>query len=210
MTPRSRPGTRPAVRGLTALLAACAAASTLSGCADEHSTGGSRAGTGTAGHGFDAFPAAERAPAPGIQGTTTRGTPLDVGDYKGKKAVVLNIWGSWCGPCDAEAPGFAKVAGESRSKGVQFVGINTRDSGTAQAIRFEEQHKLPFPSLFDPSGKLMLRIPKGSINPQFIPSTVVIDRRGRIAARAMGPLGEQQLREMLKPVIAEGRSGNRG
>ncbi|MER7396837.1 TlpA disulfide reductase family protein [Streptomyces sp. NPDC000151] len=201
MTFRSRPFTRPATRGLTALLAACAAALALTGCGDKNSGGGSRAGFIKGQDGFDTVPAADRKPAPDIRGTTTRGKPLNIDDYRGK-VVVLNIWGSWCGPCIAEAPHFAKVAEETRSKGVQFVGINTRDSSTSQAVGFEETHKMPYPSLFDPSGKLMLRFPKGSLNPQFLPSTIAIDRRGRTAARAIGPLGERQLREMLKPLIA--------
>ncbi|MFI9028953.1 TlpA family protein disulfide reductase [Streptomyces sp. NPDC053560] len=209
MTFWSRPGTRQAARGAAplpaVLLSACAAASVLSGCTDggSDSAGNARPGFVSGKSGFDTVPVSDREPAPDIKGRTTQGKPLDIDDYKGK-LVVLNIWGSWCGPCDAEAPDFAKVAGESRAKGVRFVGINTRDSNTAQARTFEEQHKMPYPSLFDPAGKLLVRFPKGSINPQFIPSTVVIDRQGRLAARAIGPVGAPQLRKMLKPLTAEG------
>ncbi|WP_052866092.1 TlpA family protein disulfide reductase [Streptomyces niger] len=202
--PGNRPGTRPATRrrGLVgALLATCAAGSLLSGCADggSDSADGARPEFVRGKDGFDAVPVSDRTPAPAIDGRTTRGKNLDLDDYRGK-VVVLNIWGSWCGPCDAEAPDFAKVARESRGKGVQFVGINTRDGSTAQAVAFEEQHKMPYPSLFDPAGKLMLRFPKGSVNPQLIPTTLVIDRQGRLAARAIGPVGAQQLRTALQPL----------
>ncbi|WP_030615778.1 TlpA family protein disulfide reductase [Streptomyces sclerotialus] len=206
MSFRRRPLAHLPARGRPALRAACAAAlmlsGCLSGCGDNDSGGSSQAGFVKGDDGFDTVPVAARKPAPAIDGRTTHGDPLNIADYKGK-VVVLNIWGSWCGPCIAEAPGFAEVAEENRSKGVQFVGINTRDSSTAQAISFEERHELPYPSLFDPSGKLMLRFPKGSLNPQFLPSTIVVDRHGRTAARAIGPLGEQQLRKMIQPLTAE-------
>ncbi len=62
---------------------------------------------------------------------------------------------------------------------------------------------MPYPSLFDPTGKLMLRFPKGSLNPQAIPSTIAVDRQGKIAARSIGPLSEDELRKMLQPLIDE-------
>lgn len=140
--------------------------------------------------------------APELSGESTTGKKLDVADYKGK-VVILNVWGSWCGPCIAEVPNFSKVANETKDKGVQFLGINTRDSEKSQATSFEEEHKVPYPSLFDPTGKLMLRFPKGSLNPQSIPSTIAIDRHGKIAARSIGPLAEDDLRKMVEPLIAE-------
>ena len=144
----------------------------------------------------------ERKPAPDLSGTTIDGKHLDLASYKGK-VVVLNVWGSWCPPCRAEAPNLAKVARETASQGVQFVGINTRDTSTQPAREFEKNFDVPYPSLYDPTGKLMLRFKKGTLNPQLIPSTLVIDRDGRIAARALQALSEDKLRKMLDPVVAE-------
>ncbi|MEU8683994.1 TlpA disulfide reductase family protein [Streptomyces sp. NPDC048611] len=190
-------------RRVTLLTAGAAvAALTLSACGDGASGGSAQTRFVQGKNGVDTVRKAERQPAPELSGETTTGKQLDVADYKGK-VVILNVWGSWCGPCIAEAPNFSKVANETKDKGVQFLGINTRDSEKSQATSFEEEHKVPYPSLFDPTGRLMLRFPKGSLNPQSIPSTIAIDRHGKIAARSIGPLAEDDLRKMVDPLIAE-------
>lgn len=190
-------------RRLTLFAAGAAVASlTLSACGDGTSGGSAQTRFVQGKNGVDTVPVADRQKAPELSGETTTGKRLDVADYRGK-VVILNVWGSWCGPCIAEAPNFAEVARDTKDKGVQFIGINTRDSEKSQATSFEEQHKVPYPSLFDPTGKLMLRFPKGSLNPQSIPSTIAIDRHGRIAARSIGPLAEEDLRKMVQPLIAE-------
>jgi peroxiredoxin len=144
----------------------------------------------------------ERADAPDLSGETVDGKQLDVDDYKGK-VVVLNVWGSWCPPCRAEAKNFQKVYEDVKDQGVQFVGINTRDTSTGPARAFEKEYGVTYPSLYDPTGKLMLRFEKGTLNPQAIPSTLVIDRDGKIAARTLQALSEEKLRSMLEPVLAE-------
>ncbi|MDQ0992351.1 TlpA disulfide reductase family protein [Streptomyces sp. V3I7] len=182
---------------------AAAAALTLSACG----SGGTSGGGGntnfvTGDNGIDTAAQGKRAAAPDLSGRTIDGKTLDVADYKGK-VVVLNVWGSWCGPCRAEAPYFAKVSKEYRDKGVQFVGINTRDTSTTPAVAFEKQRGITYPSLYDPTGKLMLRFEKGTLNPQLIPSTLVLDRHGKVAARALQALSEEDLVKMIKPVLAE-------
>ncbi|WP_030840210.1 TlpA family protein disulfide reductase [Streptomyces sp. NRRL S-475] len=144
----------------------------------------------------------KRTPAPDLSGKTIAGKTLDVADYKGK-VVVLNVWGSWCNPCRAEAKYFAKVSKAYADKGVQFVGINTRDTSTGAALAFEKDWDITYPSLYDPTGKLLLRFKKGTLNPQAIPSTLILDRDGRIAARSLSALSEERLLKMLKPVVAE-------
>ncbi|MFG2870635.1 TlpA family protein disulfide reductase [Streptomyces sp. NPDC048338] len=145
----------------------------------------------------------ERKPVNAIAGETLDGTRLDVADLKGK-VVVLNVWGSWCGPCRGEAPHFAKVAKELKAKGVEFVGLNTRDADKSKAVSFEEEFGITYPSLYDPDGKLILNgFPKGSLIPQGIPSTIVLDRDGKIAARSLMALSETKLRSMIDPIAAE-------
>lgn len=175
-------------------LTACGSGGTSGGTADTKFVQGKG--------GVDTVPKADRQDAPELSGKTLEGKPLDVADYKGK-IVVLNVWGSWCAPCRAEAPNLAKVSEDTKDKGVQFIGINTRDGNRAPALRFEKAFKVDYPSLYDPIGKLMLRFPKGSLNPQAIPSTIVLDRNGKIAARALTPLSEDSVRKMLDPLIAE-------
>ena len=138
----------------------------------------------------------------GKDGKTVNGGQLDVANFKGE-VVVLNVWGSWCAPCRAEAPGLEKVYQSLKAKGVQFVGINTRDTSVQNAVAFEKQMGVTFPSLYDPTGKLMLRFQKGTLNPQAVPSTLVLDRQGKIAARSLAALSEDKLRGMIDPVLAE-------
>ncbi|GAA4784815.1 TlpA disulfide reductase family protein [Streptomyces ziwulingensis] len=144
----------------------------------------------------------DRADIPELSGKTVDGKQLDVADYKGK-VVVLNVWGSWCPPCRAEAKNFEKVYQDIKDEDVQFVGINTRDASTGPARNFEKEFAISYPSLYDPTGKLMLRFEKGTLNPQAIPSTLVIDREGKIAARTLQALSEEKLRKMVAPVLAE-------
>jgi thiol-disulfide isomerase/thioredoxin len=176
----------------------------LSACAGGGIEGGS-GGTGfiTGSDGIATVKKADRGDAPDLSGKTIDGDQLDVSSaYKGK-IIVLNVWGSWCAPCRAEAPNLAKVATDLADQDVQFVGINTRDTSTRPAIAFEKQYKVDYPSLYDPTGKLLLRFEKGSLNPQLIPSTLVIDRDGKLAARTQQALSEAKLRKMLKPILAE-------
>ncbi|MEU8889073.1 TlpA disulfide reductase family protein [Streptomyces sp. NPDC048442] len=204
MSPARAPRRRSTRTSRTAL-AVCGVlvgALALSACGgDKPSSGGGTnfvAGKG----GIDSVPVADRKPAPKLDGKTLQDKDFDVASLKGK-VVVLNIWGSWCSPCRAEAPTFAKVAKELKSKGVEFVGIDARDPQKGQAIDFEKDAGIEYPSLYDPDGKLMLRFPKGSLNPQGIPNTIVIDKEGRVAGRSLAALNEKKLRQMIAPLIAE-------
>jgi thiol-disulfide isomerase/thioredoxin len=183
---------------------AAAGALTLSACSSGtqvSSASGSRYVTSSSG--IATVAKASRVAAPDISGKTLEGAELDVNSaYKGK-IVVLNVWGSWCSPCRAEAPNLAKVAKELKPKGVEFVGINTRDSSKGPATAFEKDFGVEYPSLYDPAGKLILRFPKGNLNPVAIPSTIVFDRDGKIAARKAAAMSEEDLHKMLDPLIAE-------
>lgn len=198
-TNRSRSRSRAALLGAGAAVAALV----LSAC----SSGGTSGGSGntnfvTGSDGIATADKGERQDGPKLEGETLTGKHLDVDDYKGK-VVVLNVWGSWCSPCRAEAPNFAKVSKDTQGKDVQFIGINTRDPQKGPALTFEKEWKISYPSLHDPMGKLMLRFPKGTMNPKFIPSTIVLDREGKIAARSQQALSEDKLRKMIDPLIAE-------
>ncbi|MGW6455442.1 TlpA family protein disulfide reductase [Streptomyces sp. NPDC055078] len=188
---------------LTAVLAV--GALTLSACSGDtgKSGGGGDTNFVTDTGGISTAAKGKRAATNEISGETLDGKPLDLADFKGK-VVVLNAWGSWCPPCRAEAPHFAKVAKELKPQGVEFVGLNTRDQNKSPAIAFEKDYGVEYPSLYDPVGKLIVNgFPRGTLMPQAIPSTVVLDREGKIAARALQPLGEKELRKMIEPLIAE-------
>ncbi|WP_030379725.1 MULTISPECIES: TlpA family protein disulfide reductase [unclassified Streptomyces] len=200
-----RPNRTVSRRRRTAFLGAGAAVAALllTACGSGGISGGSGNTNFVAGKdGIDTAKKGDRQTAPDLSGKTIDGKQLDVADYRGK-VVVLNVWGSWCSPCRAEADNFAKVAKETASKGVQFVGINTRDTSTTPAVEFEKAHGITYPSLYDPTGRLLLRFKKGTLNPQAIPSTLILDRDGKVAARTLQPLSEDKLHEMLDPVVAE-------
>ncbi|MDO0935448.1 TlpA disulfide reductase family protein [Streptomyces sp. DG2A-72] len=192
-----------ASRAPLTLAGAVVAALLLSACTSGGTSGGGGNTNFVMGEdGIATVKQGERVAAPDLSGDTIDGKQLDVASYKGK-VVVLNVWGSWCAPCRAEAPGFEKVYKDLKGQGVQFVGINTRDTSTKNAVAFEKQQGVTYPSLYDPTGKLMLRFKKGTLNPQAIPSTLVLDRDGKIAARSLAALSEDKLRTMLTPVLAE-------
>ena len=200
---RTRPSSRTRSRAALFTSGAAVAALVLTACGSGGTSGGSgNTGFVTGTDGIATVGKGERAAAPELSGKTIDGEQLDVADYKGD-IVVLNVWGSWCGPCRLEAKNFVKVSEDLKDQGVQFVGINTRDTSTKPAVAFEKEYGVTYPSLYDPTGKLMLRFEKGTLNPQAIPSTIVIDREGNIASRSLQPLSEETLRKMIKPILAE-------
>ncbi|MEC4017006.1 TlpA family protein disulfide reductase [Streptomyces sp. H27-D2] len=196
-----RPVTRR--RATVSAVGAAVAALALSACGSGGADGGSSDTKFVSGPGgIDTVAKADRTAAPLLAGEKLGGGRIDLADYRGK-IIVLNVWGSWCAPCRAEATNLVKVANETKADGVQFVGINARDPNKAPAVKFEKEFKVPYPSLYDPVSKQMLRFPRGSLNPKAIPSTIVIDRHGKIAARTLTALSEKNLRKMVDPLIAE-------
>lgn len=143
---------------------------------------------------------AEREPAPEFSGPTLDGDEFSLSEQAGS-VVVLNVWGSWCAPCRAEAPAFAAVAEETADDGVVFVGVNTRDTETA-ALAFEEEFDVPYPSVVDSDGRRLLAF-RDTLPPAAIPSTLVVDRDGDMAARVIGPITETSLRELVTEVAEE-------
>lgn len=144
---------------------------------------------------------ADRKPAPDLRGTTLDGTEFSLADHRGE-VVVLNVWASWCAPCRAEAPELQEAASELSGKGVQFVGLDTRDSQTA-ARAFVDRFGIEYPSVVDRDGRLQLLF-SDTLPPQAIPSTLVIDRQGRVAARALGAVDASTVRGLVEPLLAEG------
>jgi peroxiredoxin len=144
---------------------------------------------------------AQRVVAPDVSGPTLDGGTFDLADHRGE-TVVLNVWASWCAPCRAEAPELEEVWQTKKEEQVQFVGLNTRDS-TIAAQRFVETMGLTFPSIEDSDGRVQLLF-SDSLPPQAIPSTVVIDGDGRVAARILGKASAATLRGVIDEVAGSG------
>ncbi|MER6411532.1 TlpA family protein disulfide reductase [Streptomyces humidus] len=201
--PRSPAPVRPRRAALSTAAGGAVAALLLSACTSGGASGGGGDTNFVMGKdGVSTVEQGKRDAVPDLSGKTVAGGQLDLKSFRGK-VVVLNVWGSWCSPCRAEAPNFQKVYTGLKSQGVQFVGINTLDTSNKNALAFEKQQGITYPSLSDPKGKLLLRFKKGTLSLQAIPSTLVIDRKGKIAARSLAALSEEKLRRMIAPVLAE-------
>lgn len=149
--------------------------------------------------GSTSFAPQDRQMPPEIQGTTTAGEPLRLADLRGK-VVVLNSWASWCGPCRDEIPGFVALAKSADPASVAVIGLNVNDDAKA-ALSFEKQFDMTYPSLVDPDGHILATIP--DVPPKAIPSTIVLDRQGRVAARIIGPVAANDLANTVAAVEAE-------
>lgn len=180
-------------RALLALLVATILA--LTGCATPaNSGGGFISGDGT----LTRVPVTERVAAPRITGQTLDGTSFDSASLAGQ-VIVYNVWGSWCAPCRKEAPALAEAAKKTAGKAT-FVGINTRDSGTAQAQALVRESGIAYDSVYDPDGRLLLLFP--ALPPSAIPTTIVVDAQGRIAARILGETTQATLTGLVDDVAA--------
>jgi thiol-disulfide isomerase/thioredoxin len=141
----------------------------------------------------------DRQPAGDVHGELLDGTSFDLAQWRGK-VVVVNFWGSWCGPCRDEAQGLEQVARDDRAHGVEFLGIDVRDD-RPQAESYVRDHHITYPNLWDPSNLQALQFP--GMPPNATPTTLVLDRHGRIAARHSGAILYTQLRSVVERVVAE-------
>lgn len=196
---------------VVAAAVAVVAALTLAGCGGDDGTGtasgsgsdavGSESGFVAGDGSITLLDVADRTAAPTFTGTTLDGDAFDLASTTGD-VVVLNVWASWCAPCRAEAPVLEEVAEEFAGDGVQFVGLNTRDSDAA-ARAFAENVGMTFPSVVDTDGRIQLLF-ADSLPAQAIPSTLVLDRQGRVAGRILGKASASSLRGIIEPLLAEG------
>ena len=182
------------VVGLVSLLA-------LAGCGADSGTVAGAAKDGgryvVAGGTIEKLPAAERVTAIRVQGTTLEGKPLDTAEYAGQ-VVVINTWGSWCPPCNAEARDLQRVYEQVRGDGVRFVGVNLRESAPAGQA-FQRKYGITYPSVGNGT----------AIQPQLkgkaasTPTTLVLDRQGRLAARISAQADATTLRTLISDVVKE-------
>ncbi|HTW14274.1 MAG TPA: TlpA disulfide reductase family protein [Nocardioides sp.] len=139
-------------------------------------------------------------PVEGVSGTTLDGGELDLADSRGKP-VVVNVWWSGCGPCNIEMPMLTEAHAELGDQ-VDFVGINTRDTSIETARSFEQAKGVDYPSIYAADGKALL--PFGSRAVRAMPTTLVLDREGRVAALIPGQVpGKVTLIDVVEDVLAE-------
>lgn len=151
-------------------------------------------------------PAQRKPPDGPVTGRTVDGRRVSLSDYRGK-VVVMPVWGSWCGPCRAEAPMLATAARALKRDGVVFLGIDSRDPNTANVRRFIQRFKIPYDSIHDPDGTTLLAF-HGTLPPMTIPSFVFIDPQGRIAARALDSVDRDTLDGIIEEVLGHPLKGS--
>ncbi|WP_342372897.1 TlpA disulfide reductase family protein [Propioniciclava soli] len=170
-----------------ALLAGCGAGPTASG--------GFVGGDGS----LTIVPVEQRQPAPQITGELLDGTAFDSAELAGT-VIVYNVWGSWCNPCRKEAPALVGAAEETEGTAV-FVGLNTRDPDPAQAEAFVRAFDVPYVNVYDPDGRELLKF-GAQLPASAIPSTLVVDAEGRVAARVLGETTQSTLTGLVADVAA--------
>ena len=122
----------------------------------------------------------DRVAMPELAGLDLNGDPISTADFEGK-VLVVNLWGSWCPPCRKEAPVLREVSENLADQNVQFIGVLTKDKPAA-ANAFNKKAGITYPSIVDEDGSLQLAFAK-SLPSQAFPTTWIIDRNGKVAAR---------------------------
>jgi thiol-disulfide isomerase/thioredoxin len=120
---------------------------------------------------------------PPYQATMLDGTPFDLAAERGRNVVFLNLWATWCGPCRFEIPELEKMHAKYAPRGFEVVGVSV-DEGGAEAVKpFVKEQTIGYPIALDPNGKIA-----NILQTTVLPTSVVIDRNGKIVWRRIGAL----------------------
>ena len=176
-------------------------AATLAGCSSsaDQATPGKRYEFTGATEAGRVLPESDRAAAPSFDGELLDGTPFDSAELDGDVAVI-NFWGSWCAPCRVETPDLQAVYADVRDDGVQFLGVDVKDQRQL-ASAFMADVGAEYPSLFDPRGEVALAFRGFPAN--VVPSTILLDAEGRVAAVYTGAVSQDDLRSALTTLSKE-------
>lgn len=115
--------------------------------------------------------------------------------------VVVNVWASWCGPCRRQAPELNEASRDLAGDAI-FVGLDVGESSPEHARAFVDVNRVPYPNIYDPDGS-RLRQFAGVLAPNAVPSTLVIDRQGRVAVRISGAVTRATLVELARDIATE-------
>lgn len=187
----------PRLRPLAASACALLLLGAVAGCSNDVGSSGDQGFVSGKGI-ITALPVSDRSVPAEVSGTSIDGEQLSLKDYEGQ-VVVVNVWGSWCAPCRAEAPMLADAARDLAKQDVAFLGIDSRDPSESAARAFVRRFDVPYPSIYDQQGSTLLAF-RGTLSPNAIPSTVIIDREGRVAASVLGEITRTTLYDLVEEV----------
>jgi thiol-disulfide isomerase/thioredoxin len=136
-----------------------------------------------------------------FSGTTETGATVSSADYLGN-VLVVNFWYAGCAPCRAEAPDLEQVYTETSAQGVNFLGVNVRDQA-ATIDSFNVRFGITYPSIIDQDGQAQLAF-AAQVPPNAVPTTLILDAQGRVAARILGQLKDPSiLLTLITDIAAE-------
>jgi peroxiredoxin len=188
-----RPATgRPARRIAALIVGAFVLTLAVAGCSNDSLAAQYASGSGKnyiAGSGVTEVKPADRGDPIDFSGTTETGAGVSATDYRGQ-VLVVNFWYAQCGPCRIEAKDLQKLSQKYDGNGAVFLGVNTRDSAHDVAS-FDSSFGVTYPSILDSSGGAVQLAFSGSMRPNATPTTLVLDKQGRVAARIEGPINDQ-------------------
>jgi thiol-disulfide isomerase/thioredoxin len=193
------PGRRTLLLGAASaalLLAGCAAPDTLATQAKAGDNKNYIAGDGS----VSEYAPATRTAAVAMTGVLYDGTTVDSAQWQGN-VTVLNVWYAACAPCRKEAPDLEALHQEFKNDGVRFYGINVRDTA-ATAAAFERTFGTTYPSFNDSDGGILLAL-ADHVPPRAVPTTLVLDRQGKVAARVLGLAEKSTLKALISSALKE-------
>ena len=140
-----------------------------------------------------------------FSGTTETGATVSSADYLGN-VLVVNFWYAGCAPCRAEAPDLEQVYQETSPQGVNFLGVNVRDQAPT-IDTFNARFGITYPSIIDQDGQVQLAF-ASQVPPNAVPTTLILDSQGRVAARILGQLKDPSILKTLVTDISKESGSN--
>ena len=171
----------------------------MAGCSDLQGTEGKEWITGSS---ITVVEPADRAAPVSASGEDLDGDDLSIEDHRGK-VVVLNVYASWCPPCRKEMPLVGELAASYDPDEVTFLGVNIRDASSDNAEALLRGQDVELTSFYDPGSEVLLNL-SDKLGAYSLPSTVVLDRQGRLAVLVLGEIpGAKTMSDAIDDVVAE-------
>lgn len=193
-------------KGIAAVVVGALALALLAGCASDPLADQFKDGTDTnyiSGEGvYKEYTQPERGAPVTFSGVTDAGAAVSSADYAGS-VFVVNFWYAGCPPCRLEAPDLEKLSQDYEADGVRFLGVNTYDQADTSRA-FARMFDVSYPSIIDANDVAVQFAFSGSVAPNAVPTTLVVDREGRVAARWSGLVSDPSiLAAMIDRVLEE-------